>query len=310
MAGGTSFSGQVNAYLRFCRLEKGLSANSHAAYRRDLVSFANFLDQHPGATLDLNFLRSYVDSLQRRGMANRSIARQVSALRGFFGFLVEEGQVAADPTELLAAPKIGTTLPKYLDVPQVNQLIDSPKDGSRTGIRDRAMLQLLYAAGLRVSELISIRMSDIDEEAGTVRVIGKGNKQRLVPIGRPALEAIGEYKNAQRPQILKGRVSPFLFVTSRGSAMTRQCFWNLLRGHGRKAGLFRGVSPHVLRHTFATHLLNGGADLRSVQAMLGHADIGTTEIYTHVMRSRLKQVVDSHHPRARQSRKISPRTGV
>ncbi len=310
MAEGTAFTRQVHAYSRFCRLEKGLSANSRDAYLRDLSSFGNFLEQHPASTVDLNFLRSYVDSLQRRGMANRSIARQVSTLRGFFGFLVEEGQLAADPTELLAAPKIGTTLPKYLDVPQVNQLVDSPEDGSRTGLRDRAMLQLLYAAGLRVSELISIRISDIDEEAGTVRVIGKGNKQRLVPIGRPALEAIAEYKNTQRAQILKGRVSPFLFVTSRGSAMTRQGFWNLLRGHGRKAGLFRGVSPHVLRHTFATHLLNGGADLRSVQAMLGHADISTTEIYTHVMRSRLKQVVDSHHPRARQSRKISPRTGV
>ncbi|HEX4168289.1 MAG TPA: site-specific tyrosine recombinase XerD [Bryobacteraceae bacterium] len=310
MVGGESFIGHLRAYLRFCRLEKGLSANSQDAYVRDLTRFGEFLGQRPVAAADLNLLRSYVDHLQRNGLANRSIARQVSALRGFFGFLVEEGQLRADPSELLRAPRIGSSLPKYLDLPAVDRLIDTPDQQSKIHVRDRAMLHLLYAAGLRVSELISIRVADVDEEAGTVRVTGKGNKQRLVPIGRAAIQAIANYKNTQRAQILKGRMSPFLFVTARGSAMTRQGFWKLLRGHGRNAGLFKSISPHVLRHTFATHLLDRGADLRSVQAMLGHADIGTTEIYTHVMRSRLKQVVDSHHPRARESRKASPRTGV
>ncbi len=160
------------------------------------------------------------------------------------------------------------------------------------------MLDLLYAAGLRVSELINLRVSDLDELQGVLRVIGKGNKQRLIPVGKQALASVEKYRTSIRPQLLKGRVSPFLFVTARGGAMTRQGFWKLIRAHARTAGLFRNVSPHVVRHTFATHLLEGGADLRSVQAMLGHADIGTTQIYTHVMRSRLKQTVDQHHPRA------------
>jgi integrase/recombinase XerD len=161
------------------------------------------------------------------------------------------------------------------------------------------MMDLLYATGLRVSELIRIRIADLDELQGTLRVTGKGNKQRLVPVGRQALASIDRYRAELRPRLLKGRVSPYLFVTARGTAMTRQCFWNLLRGHGRNAGIFRNLSPHVLRHTFATHLLEGGADLRSVQTMLGHADIGTTQIYTHVMRSRLRQTLERHHPRAK-----------
>jgi integrase/recombinase XerD len=164
------------------------------------------------------------------------------------------------------------------------------------------MLHLLYAAGLRVSELVRLRLADLDESAGTLRVVGKGDKQRIVPIGRAALKAVGEYVRLQRPLLLKGRPSAHLFVTARGDAMTRQGFWKLLRGHGKRAGIFRHLSPHVLRHTFATHLVERGADLRSVQAMLGHADIGTTEIYTHVMRSRLKQAVDKHHPRAGRGR--------
>ena len=304
------FTAKIRAYLRFCLVEKGLSANSHAAYRRDLACFSDFLEKRAGVPVDLNLLRSYVEALQKKGLSSRSIARQVSTLRGFFGFLLEEGHVASDPTELLSAPKIGVSLPKYLETAAVDRLLEAPKDSAHAGLRDRAMLQLLYAAGLRVSELIGLRVSDLDDEAGAVRVIGKGDKQRWVPIGRPALEAIAAYRDTLRPQLLKGRVSPYLFITARGGPMTRQCFWSLLRGHGKSAGLFRSLSPHVLRHTFATHLLNGGADLRSVQAMLGHADIGTTEIYTHVMRSRLKQVVESHHPRARKSRSGSIRKGV
>lgn len=302
---GTPVAGKrVSEYLHFCRAEKGLSDNTLQAYRRDLLQFSSFLapdgreEPNPDA-ITLDTLRQYLDHLRKSGLVDRSVARHVTTLRGFFRFLLEEGAISQDPTDLLAAPKIGGKLPRYLDLETTEHLLAAPREESNTGWRDRAMLQMLYAGGLRVSELIHLRMSDVDEMAGTVRVIGKGNKQRLIPVGREALAALEDYKERQRPALLNGRVSPYLFVTTRGSAMTRQGFWKLLRGHGKSAGIFRALSPHTLRHTFATHLVEGGADLRSVQAMLGHADIGTTEIYTHVMRSRLKQVVEAHHPRAR-----------
>jgi integrase/recombinase XerD len=236
--------------------------------------------------------------LREKQLSNRSIARQVAAMRSFFGFLLEEGGIQSNPAELLTAPHIGSTLPKYLDGASVDQLLGSPEENSATGLRDRAMLDLLYATGLRVSELINLRMADLDDLEGTLRVIGKGNKQRIVPVGKQALASVARYCGEQRPTLLKGRISPYLFITARGGAMTRQGFWKLLRRHGKAAGIFRSLSPHVLRHTFATHLLEGGADLRSVQSMLGHSDIGTTQIYTHVMRSRLRQTIETHHPRA------------
>jgi integrase/recombinase XerD len=292
----------VRSFLHFCRTEKGLAVNSLEAYRRDLGSLLSWLTNTPRNPalneISLNTLRGYLDHLRVTGLSNRSIARQVTTLRGFFGFLLEEGVLTANPTELLSGPKTGSSLPKYLDAGAVDHLLDSPDQSSATGLRDRAMLDLLYATGLRVSELIKIRVADLDDLQGTLRVIGKGNKQRLVPVGKQALQSIESYRTAQRPQLLKNRVSPYLFVTARGTAMTRQGFWKLLRGHGKSAGIFRGLSPHVLRHTFATHLLEGGADLRSVQTMLGHADIGTTQIYTHVMQARLRQTIDRHHPRA------------
>ncbi len=292
----------MRSYLHFCRAEKGLSKNSLQAYRQDLLQFSSFLADKSLPWVTLDTLRSYLDHLRAAGLKSRSIARQVTTLRGFFGFLLEERALESNPAELLFAPKIGSSLPKYLDLPSVEKLLDAPGANPRTGLRDRAMLHLLYGAGLRVSELIALRVSDLEDSAGTVRVIGKGDKQRLVPVGREALHALDQYLRLQRPQLLKGRSSPYLFVTGRGSPMTRQGFWKLLRVHGKEAGIFRRLSPHVLRHTFATHLIEGGADLRSVQAMLGHADIGTTEIYTHVMRSRLKQVVEAHHPRAPRKR--------
>lgn len=288
----------MRSYLHFCRAEKGLAANSLEAYRRDLTRLDDFLKGLPLQKVTLDALRRYVDHLRTLKLSNRSIARHVTTLRSFFGFLVEGGEISANPADLLASPKIGSSLPKYLDHFKVGKLLESPPADSATGLRDRAMLDLLYATGLRVSELIRLRVSDLDELQGIVRVIGKGNKQRLVPVGRAALQSVERYRIHQRPVLLKGRVSPYLFVTARATAMTRQAFWKLLRGHGASIGIFRKLSPHVLRHTFATHLLEGGADLRSVQAMLGHADIGTTQIYTHVMRSRLRETVDQHHPRA------------
>jgi integrase/recombinase XerD len=298
MAGLKAFAQGVRSYIHFCRIEKGLAENSLAAYSRDLACLGEFLKTAPLEAVTLDTLRSYIDHLRSRGLSNRSIGRQITTLRGFFGFLVEENQVPANPAELLVIPKIASSLPKYLDRSTVSQVIKSPQEHSRTGLRDRAMLDLLYATGLRVSELIQLRVSDLEEGEGIVRVIGKGNKQRLVPVGRAALQSVELYRTQQRPLLLKARVSPYLFVTARGTRMTRQGFWKLLREHGKAAGIFRSLSPHVLRHTFATHLLEGGADLRSVQTMLGHADIGTTQIYTHVMRSRLRKTVDTHHPRA------------
>jgi integrase/recombinase XerD len=292
------FELKVRSFLHFCQAEKGLSVNTLDAYRRDLAALGQWLGKRSLPTISLDDLRKYLDHLRQRNLSNRSIARQVATLRGLFGFLLEEAEIESNPAELLVAPKIGASLPKYLDHERVGQLIEAPDSGRPTGLRDRAMLDLLYATGLRVSELIKLRVADLDEYQGVVRVLGKGGKQRLVPVGKAALAAVEEYRIGQREQLLAGRVSPFLFVTARGTAMTRQGFWKLLRGHGKHAGIFRSLSPHVLRHTFATHLLEGGADLRSVQTMLGHADIGTTQIYTHVMRSRLRQTVDQHHPRA------------
>src|SRR5579863_3563888 len=292
-----SFEPQLRLYLHYCRIEKGLSANTLEAYRRDLASFAVFIKDIGLQSVTLETLRGYVDELRARKLSNRSITRHITTLRGLFGFLTEEGEAKTNPAELLVAPKFGNSLPKFLDAHQVDGLLQAP-DSARLGLRDRAMLDLLYATGLRVSELIQLRVSDLDESQGVLRVIGKGNKQRLVPVGREALATVCEYFAGQRPQLLKGRVSAYLFVTARGTRMTRQGFWKLLRGHGKSAGIFSRLSPHVLRHTFATHLLEGGADLRSVQTMLGHVDIGTTQIYTHVMRSRLRQTVDQHHPRA------------
>ncbi len=298
----------MRSFLHFCRSEKGLAKNTLDAYRRDLCRFGRFFGSGELSQVSLEALRLYLDSLRTDGLANRSIARQITTLRSFFSFLTDEGLVTENPTELLVAPKIGASLPKYLDLRSVDQLLTTPDPAQPAGLRDTAMLHLLYATGMRVSELINLRVADLDDLAGVLRVTGKGNKQRLIPVGREALAAVERYRTEQRSSLLKGRVSPYLFVTARGAAMTRQGFWKLLRGHGKAAGLISefgrkgALSPHVLRHTFATHLLDGGADLRSVQSMLGHSDIGTTQIYTHVMQSRLRQTVDDHHPRASRKR--------
>ncbi len=231
-------------------------------------------------------------------MSSRSIARHITTLRNFYKYQLETGAVQSDPTALLAAPKQWHNLPKYLSPKQVSGLLSAPDATRPQGLRDRAMLEFLYATGLRVSELCRVRVSDLDRSMGIVRVVGKGNKHRIVPVGKAALASVEHYLESGRPGLLKGRASPYLFATNRGGAMTRQAFWKLLAAYGRKAGIFHNLTPHVIRHTFATHLLEGGADLRSLQTMLGHADISTTQIYTHVMRSRLRKTVDEHHPRA------------
>ncbi|MFL6448553.1 MAG: site-specific tyrosine recombinase XerD [Bryobacteraceae bacterium] len=308
-----SLGAKRRAYLHFCQTEKGLSRNTLDAYRRDLQRLDSFLGEATLDSVDLTTLRKYLDHLRASGLSNRSIARQVTVIRGLFSFLLEENALGNNPAELLTAPKLGAALPKYLGRTRVESLLEAPELDKATGVRDHAMISVLYATGIRVSELIGLRVSDLDEDEGVLRVVGKGNKQRLVPIGREALAAVAAYRRQDRASLLKGRSSPFLFVTARGKGMTRQGFWKLLRVHGKSAGIYRSLSPHVLRHTFATHLLEGGADLRSVQLMLGHADLGTTQIYTHVMQSRLRETVDQHHPRevrGRSSPRVATRSGA
>jgi integrase/recombinase XerD len=293
----SALQGPMTAYLNFCRIEKGLSANSLDAYSTDLARFSSFFEKTAGVP-GTEEIRHYLDHLSGSGLSSRSIARHLTTLRNFYGFLLREGKIDADPTEHLRSPKQWQKIPNFLNLEEINRLLEAPDAATSTGLRDRAMLQLLYATGLRVSELCHVGMSDLDASSGIIRTMGKGNKHRLVPVGRSALAAVQEYLEKSRPQLLKGRASKFLFITARGTCMTRQCFWNQLVGYGKKAGIFHGLTPHVLRHSFATHLLEGGADLRSVQVMLGHADISTTQIYTHVMRSRLRDTVEKHHPRA------------
>ncbi len=292
-----SISGQVASFLDFCRIEKGLANATVEAYRLDLERFMSSL--RASDSLDDPLVgRRHVDSLYQARMSSRSIARHVTTLRNFFKFLMEQGAVNSDPTALLAPPKHWHSLPKYLNRQQLNDLMATPDSSRPQGLRDSAMLEFLYATGLRVSELCKVRLAGLERDLGFVRVVGKGNKHRIVPVGKTALKAVDAYLGSGRSRLLKGRASPYLFVTNRGSAMTRQAFWKLLAAYGKKAGIFHNLTPHVLRHSFATHLLEGGADLRSVQTMLGHSDISTTQIYTHVMRSRLRKTVDEHHPRA------------
>jgi len=287
----------IQTFLNFCRVEKGLAPNTVQSYQLDLKRLS---DAQPGPVRDLQpaDLDHYVESLYNAGLSARSIARHITTLRNFYRFLIQEGQLDRDPTEFLAQPKQRLTLPKYLNLGEVDRLVAAPPLDKPTGLRDRAMLELLYATGLRVSELCRLEISAVERAMGLLRVIGKGNKQRIVPFGDAAGAAIDQYLRDGRPRLLKGRASRFLFVTARGSAMTRQTFWKLLRGYGRRAGISRPLTPHVIRHSFATHMVEGGADLRSVQIMLGHADISTTQVYTHVARGRLREIVDRHHPRA------------
>jgi integrase/recombinase XerD len=295
----------IQAFIDHCRVEKGLAALSVEAYRRDLQAFAAWGVRQP-AWDSPEAVRLYPDHLYASGLAARSVARHLTTLRNFFRFLLAEGIAKQDPTALIPLPRQWRTLPKNLSADQVNSLSGVPDPDKFTGLRDRAMVELLYASGLRVSELCHAELSDLNLEMGWIRVLGKGGKQRIVPCGQTAIGAIRGYLESARPRLLKGRPSKFLFVTARGGPITRQGFWKALGVHGRKAGLTKPPSPHVLRHTFATHLLEGGADLRSVQTMLGHADIATTQIYTHVLRSRLRQTVENHHPRAQsRARKAS-----
>jgi integrase/recombinase XerD len=298
-ATGGRFESEKAAFLNFCRVEKGLAGNSLEAYEADLQQFAQFRAGEPeGGIPGVEAVGRYVDCLFQSGLGGRSVARHLSTLRSFYSFLLREGRIGSDPTEHLSSPRQWQTIPKFLNLEEIDRLLAAPDRSRPTGLRDHAMIELLYASGLRVSELCRLGVADLSVDLGVLRATGKGKKQRMIPVGKAALKAVAVYLDLGRPAILKGRPSRYLFVTARGGCLTRQAFWKLLRLHGRKAGLFHHLTPHVIRHSFATHLLEGGADLRSVQTMLGHADISTTQIYTHVMRSRLRKTVDEHHPRA------------
>ncbi|MCS7023791.1 MAG: site-specific tyrosine recombinase XerD [Bryobacteraceae bacterium] len=294
-----SLSAAREAFVEFCRIEKGLSLHTLAAYRRDLNHLERFAATAGQAELpDSDLLLAYIDSLYQAGMSSRTIARRLSTIRSLYAFLLREKRIDSDPTVLLPAPRQPRPLPKYLNTVEIEELTETPDLEKPNGLRDAAMMSLLYASGLRVSELCQAQLCDLNLELRLIRVTGKGKKERLAPFGEACARLLESYLEKGRPQLLRGRASKYLFVTNRATKMTRQGFWKALSQYGRKAGLASGVSPHVLRHTFATHLLEGGADLRSVQLLLGHADISTTQIYTHVVRSRLRQTIDRYHPRA------------
>ena len=287
-------------FTDYVTLEQGLSPRTVEAYQRDLARFAEYADAkgvNAPAGITATLLREFVYHIKDLGLSPASIRRNVSALRTYFRFLIGDGLVVSDPSERLETPKGWRTLPDVLTVDEVKRLLASPTLDDNLVFRDRALLELAYGAGLRVSEWITLGLRDLLLEDGLVRVFGKGSKERLVPIGRSAIAAAAVYIREQRPKLEKGEGKGMLFLNARGRPLTRMGAWKILRGHVERAAITKHVSPHTLRHSFATHLLEGGADLRAVQEMLGHADIATTQIYTHVDREYLRQVHRSYHPR-------------
>ncbi len=296
----------VDAYLNHLRTERCLAANTVAAYGRDLCRFVAFATERgvtDAARIDLALVTRWMGELADAGLGARSAARHLSAARGFLKFLVREGAIDGDPSQLVTAPKLGRKLPKPLSASDMSRLLSVPDPTKLRGLRDRAMLGLTYAAGLRVSELVNLKIGDIDVARGVVGATGKGEKRRLVPLGEVALSHLDEYLSARelhdvRLQSKRNRKrSPLVFPSPSGRALSRQAFWKMVRRHAASAGLAGAVHPHQLRHSFATHMLSGGADLRSVQTLLGHASVTTTEIYTHVSRDRIRAAHRRSHPR-------------
>src|ERR1700675_3923010 len=296
-------SATISSFLTHVKVEKGLSSNTVSAYRRDLVKFDVFAQKRKLSleAVSRDDLVDFLAGLYRMNLESRTVARHLVSMRNFFRFAQIQELITPDPSINLESPKIRRSLPGYLRLQEVERLLEQPDSTTALGLRDRAMLEVLYSTGLRVSELIGLRVSDLDSKVGCVRCIGKGDKERIVPVGRKALIMVERYLREARPELLrqaKKANSPALFVNRRGVALSRVGVWKILSAYGRRAGLRVALTPHMLRHSFATHLLERGADLRSVQLMLGHADISTTQIYTHVVEERLKQVYKAHHPRA------------
>ncbi|MEJ2008727.1 MAG: site-specific tyrosine recombinase XerD [Acidobacteriota bacterium] len=295
-----SISTEVASFLDYARVEKGLASNSTLSYGRDLRKFAEYL-RREGLALDNvrhEHIRNFLQSLYGQGLSARSVARHLAALRHFFQFLVKEGTLKADPAHEVETPRLSHSLPKYLNFQEVESLLAQPDPATPIGLRDRAMLELLYATGMRVSELLSVRWEDFEPNLGIIRCTGKGNKERLIPVGKSALRAVENYVRHGRGGLAKRPGIAFLFLNRLGGQLSRAGFWKIIGAYGRRAGIRVPLTPHMMRHSFATHLLERGADLRSIQTMLGHSDISTTQIYTHVLKERLRQVYQSHHPRA------------
>ena len=290
----------VAAYLDHLRVERRLARYTLESYARDLSVLAAYADAvgRPIERLDRASLEEFVRRQMTRGLAPRSVARTVAAVRGYYRFLVLDRRLERSPADDLQPPRAWPALPKFLSLDEVDRLIAQPDVTTPRGLRDRAMIELLYATGLRVSELVGVRAIDLHADEHYLTCVGKGSKERIVPIGDQASEWITRYQSTARRALLKGRTTPRLFVNMRGGPLSRVGFWKILKRYGRAAGLPRMLSPHVLRHSFATHLLERGADLRAIQLMLGHADLSTTQIYTHVLEARLRTVYDRFHPRA------------
>lgn len=291
----------IETFLDTLWMEHGLSDNTLSAYRSDLQGLMNWLrnrDRKGLLQVESGDLQDYLVHCHNAGLTDRSAARLLSSIKRFYRHQLREGKIEKDPSTLLEPPKLGRPLPKSLSETEVEALLHAPQSDAPRGLRDRTMLEVLYACGLRVSELINIKVDQINIQQGVLLVWGKGNKERMVPVGEQALEWVQRYLQLGRPRLLKGNlISDWLFVTNRGKVMSRQAFWYMVKRYAHQAGIEKALSPHTLRHAFATHLLNHGADLRVVQMLLGHSDLSTTQIYTHIARARLKDLHEEHHPR-------------
>ena len=299
----------VNAFLNYLAVEKGFSVNTVGAYRNDLYQLAGFIEGMASAkgfkaewlSVDRNLLINYIIDLKDRNYSSATVARKVAAVKSFFAFLVAERKIQNDPTENISSPKVNKSLPKPLSLTEIDILLAEPaKSSTPEAMRDVAMFELLYASGMRVSELMDLDVNDINLKAGFIRCLGKGSKERIIPIHDRAVRSVKEYISEARPHLLKSTEEQALCLNRRGDRLTRQGFWLILKGHAKAAGIKKVVTPHTLRHSFATHILSGGADLRAVQELLGHANISSTQIYTHLTSEHVRHAYDKAHPRAEQ----------
>ncbi|MBL0387557.1 site-specific tyrosine recombinase XerD [Tumebacillus sp. ITR2] len=291
----------IERFIHYLAVERGLAQNTLESYARDLNAYIEFLKR--GGIVDLNQTRraniiAYLAELQRKGRATTTISRNLASLRAFYGFLLRDGLLDGDPTANLESPKIEKRLPKVLSVAEVESLLEGPDGGTTAGVRDKAMLELLYATGIRVSELVSLNISDVNLNMGFLKCYGKGSKERIIPLGTVALQSVSDYVMRSRVKLVRNPSEESLFLNHHGQRLSRQGFWKIIKKYAHTASIDKEITPHTLRHSFATHLLENGADLRAVQEMLGHADISTTQIYTHLTKSRLKEVYAKAHPRA------------
>lgn len=292
---------KIKTFISYLLVERGLSENTLAAYKRDLLQYWEYLNRRGLVTweeADNKNILAFLMYLQGHGQTSNSISRKLAAIKSFYRFLFQENYLAHNPAELLSTPKLVRKLPRVLNPVEVNVLLAAPKTNDPSTLRDKAMLELLYATGVRVSELVNLTLTDLNLEMGYLKCFGKGAKERIVPLGSLAQAALLAYLHKGRPHLLKKGNSEFLFLNQQGKVLTRQGFWKILKKYAHEAGIESRITPHTLRHSFATHLLENGADLRSVQEMLGHVDISTTQIYTHLTKNKLKEIYDSTHPRA------------